>query len=66
MMAGAAGTLAIQTVKLIDNLVTGCGSKCLHNDWRRRDNRARTYGCYELRWSKSFWAGGRCYCCSCC
>ena len=43
-MAGAAGTLAIETVKLIDHLVTGCGSKCLHNDWRRRDNRARTYG----------------------
>ena len=45
---------------------TTCGSKCWHNNWERRDNRASSGGCWNDRWSRSYTWGGRCYCCSCC
>ena len=58
--------LAAATGQAIYGLAQGCGDKCWHNDWQRRDARARAYKCYDSRWSQKFWLGGRCYCCSCC
>ncbi|CAB4033050.1 Hypothetical predicted protein [Paramuricea clavata] len=42
--------------------VVTCASNCWHNDWNKRDQRARAAGQYNKRCSYGYHWGGRCYC----
>ena len=39
-----------------------CDHNCWHNDWKKRDERARAAGMYDRRCSYNYRFGGQCYC----